>query len=260
VSCAHQQALLRGEAPGAPDAAHVAGCPDCGRLDAELRALDALAASLPAIAPPPALRDQVAAAMQDALRAPSPSSLRRVRRAWLGGTMSLTAAAALLLVALRDPPPPAAAPMVERGVGERAPDVALKIAVERQGQLGRLSQQGRYEAGDLLYFRGTVDQSAQVGLLRVDAAGARLVHAQALPAGEADLRRDGGPLAWRIDPGEGPAVWALVAGAAPPDSEALRSALASAYAGEDADAVCRGAVALGLRCAALAVATREAPR
>lgn len=259
MTCAHQQEVLRGESPGAVDDDHVAGCARCSALAAGLAEIDQLAALLPLLRAPPALLARTAALMQAEAAPPDraqPPPFRRRRRAWLGGTMSLSAAAALFLFVWPRPPTPDPTAMVERGVGDRTPEVGLKVAVERQGQLDRLNQAEEYAAGDILYFRGAVDQAADVALLRVDADGAQLVHRQALAAGDWDLTGAGGPLAWKIDPGESDAVWALIGDAGPLDAEAARSALAPAYDGGDPSAVCARAQHLGLRCAAVTVSTR----
>lgn len=171
------------------------------------------------------------------------------RRVGLAG--GLLAAALALFAILPGETPVDPDRFVQKGVGERLPDVALKVAVSRDGQVERHSTGTRYAPGDTLYFRAQVDQPAWVGLLRVDPSGAQLVHAEELPAGEADLRLGSGPLAWRIEEGEGSAVFALVATAGEPGPEALVSALGSVNA--DPGAVCAAVEALGARCAAVPV-------
>jgi hypothetical protein len=259
MSCLHQQQVLRGESPGEVDVDHLTGCEVCSALAVGLAEIDQLAAQLPELRVPPALSARTAALMQaeasQSTHAHSPS-LRRRRRAWLGGTMSLSAAAALFLFVWPKAPAPDPTTMVERGVGDRTPEVDLKVAVEHAGKLERLCQTAEYEAGDVLYFRGAVDQAAEVALLRVDAEGARMVHEQALTIGDWDLISNQVPLAWQIDPGESDAVWALLGAAGTIDAEAARKALASTYDNGDPQAVCARALQMGLRCAAVTVSTR----
>jgi hypothetical protein len=165
--------------------------------------------------------------------------------------LAAVAVAATALLALPTTPPPAdPGTLVERGVGERLPDVGLKVAVQRDGQLDRLSRDGAYGTGDTLYFRATVDDTAWLTLARIDATGAQTVHQQRLEPGEADLALDGGPLAWRLEPGEGDAAFALLATPGPISPAQVEAALSGTYTVGDPDAVCRRALSLGARCVA----------
>jgi hypothetical protein len=241
----------------------------------EIEALDGLARSLPPLVVPAELMARTRAAMAAELAAagdmtPAAASaaewpdeeppaaevvpLRPRRTGWTLGAVVALAAGALVFVALPDDPAPAPAErLVERGAGERLPDVALKVAV-RDGADTRRHEPGKaVAAGDELYFRAGVDQDADLALVRVDAAGAAVVHAQGAGAGEADLTLDGAPLAWAVEPGEGDAVFALLASGSDIDRAAVEGALGGAYDPEDPAAVCRAALDLGARCDATTV-------
>ncbi len=207
-------------------------------------------------APPPWTREQAANGAPSA--APSdfpPQPLRPRRRRWVSGVWILAAAAALLLVVRPTSSPPDVSTMVERGAGERQPDLALKLAARHGGALGRHATTTEYDVGDELFFRARVDQPTTVLLVRIDSASAKVVHRQALPADEVDLTLRDQPLAWRIEPGEQPAVFALVAAAQPLSDAVVEDALARTYDEHDDSAVCRAAEALGARCASTIVRT-----
>ena len=138
---------------------------------------------------------------------------------------------------------------MERGVGERLPDVALKVAVDQGGRVDRLARDASYGPGDTLYFRASVDDAA-LTLVRVDAEGAEVVHAQRVTAGDADLALASGPLGWRLDPGEQNAVFALLASPEPLSASQVATRLSASYTGGSPAAVCAAAQALGARCAA----------
>jgi hypothetical protein len=147
-------------------------------------------------------------------------------------------------------PVPDSSQMVERGLGERLPDIALKVAVDHDGELTRFSRESAYGPGDTLYFRATVDERAWLSLVRIDADGAAVFHQQQLSAGEADLALDSGPLAWKLEAGERDAVFAVLATPTPLDARVVEAALSGAYNGGDAAALCRHALQLDARCSA----------
>lgn len=217
--CTHTSAVLLGEAPWPGDDrvdAALAHCDDCRALHDALHELDDAAAALPVLGPEPALRDQTLALVMDELDPP------RRRRPWLrvlaGG---LAAAVAVVFLLPRSAAPPPTSELVERGAGERLPETALKIAVQTRSGLERLRTDRRYAPGDTLLFRAALDQPATVGLLRDSGDGAELLAVWQLPAGEHELTAGEGALAWRIEPGETTATYALLAGPADRDPAAL---------------------------------------
>lgn len=257
--------------------------PDPRPLSAgEIEALDALARELPPLHVPPELMARTRAAMAAELAAESVEptrpdaplsaatsavarrdeaqpaaevvSLRPRRVGWTLGAVAALAAGALVFIALPSEPTPAPAErLVERGSGERLPDVSLKVAVRRDGETRRHEPSRAVGTGDHLYFRAGVDQDARLQLVRVDARGAAVVHAQGAAAGEADLALDGAPLAWAVEPGEGDAIFAVLASGEGLDTAAVEGALGAAYDPADPDAACRAALSLGARCDATAV-------
>ena len=220
-----------------------------------LEAMDALVAAsnraAPA-APPPALADPPAPVVPAANASPAAGWRRTAPMVGLG--VALAAAAALVVVP-STPEPGDLDGMTERGVSARLPHVTLKVAVDRDGEVARLSRGAAYGPGDTLYFRASVDDAAWLSLVRVDAQGARMVHQQLVSSGEADLALDSGPLAWRVEPGETDAVFAVLAGRDWVAASEVEAALAGAYTGGDAPAVCAAARALDVRCAAELVRT-----
>lgn len=248
MSCDHVQAVLLGESPGGPVHDHLATCGECRALSEALGAVDDLAQDLPTIEPPAEL---ASATLEMVLCEMRPRRSGRSR--WWAGGAAVLAAAALALAVLPRPPPPDLSRLVERGVGERTPEVALKVAVDTSDGVARLSRDRAYHSGDTLYFRANVDTGAWVALVRVGATGAEVVHQQQVTAGEADLAFEGGPLAWRLDPGEGDAVFALLAATSPVDLAAVEAALSGAYDRQETDATCRAVLPLGLRCSAVRV-------
>lgn len=167
---------------------------------------------------------------------------------WALGVGALAAVALVLVAPQR--PVVETTELVERGVGDRLPDVDLKVAVDHGGQVGRLARDEAYGPGDTLYFRAAVDDDASLVLVRVDAGGAEVVHTQRVTAGEADLALASGPLGWRLDPGERDAVFALLASPLPLPAGRVVAGLSGSYAGGSPAAVCAAAQALPARCAA----------
>jgi hypothetical protein len=250
----------------------------------EIESLDALARSLPPLRVPPELLAQTRAAMAAELASETAASsdatttasvpastsaavrrdeappaaevvpLRPRRVGWTLGAVAALAAGALVFLAMPTEPAPAPADrLVERGSGERLPGVALKVAVRRDGATRRHDPSQSVGAGDELYFRAGVDQDARLQLVRVDAGGASVVHAQGAAAGEADLALDGAPLAWAVEAGESDAVFAVLASGTDLDAAVVEGALGAAYDPADPDAACRAALSLGARCDATTV-------
>lgn len=242
--CAHTSAVLLGEAPWPGDDrmdAALDHCEDCRALHEALHDVDSAAAALPVLAPPPQLRDQTLALVMDELAPP------RRRRPWLrvlaGG---LAAAAALVVLLPRRSAPPPPSELVERGVGERLPETALKIAVQTRSGLERLRTDRSYGPGDTLRFRASLDQPATVGLVRATGDDAELIAVWQLPAGEHELSADEGALAWRIEPGETTATFALLAG--PPDRDPAALDELAPRATESAGTLCAAARSSGWAC------------
>ena len=243
-------------------------------LDAdEIEALDARARALPPLVVPTDLMARTRAAMAAELESvvgPSEPSeemaaaqprataevvhLRVSRSRWPLGAVAALAAAAAMFVVIPDRTAPAPVDrLVERGAGERLPDVSLKVARKTGTDTRRHEPGSAVPVGTDLYFRVGVDQAAEVVLVRVDAKGARVVHAQGADAGESDLALDGAPLAWAVEPGEGDAVFALLASGTAIDHSGVEIALGSTDEPADPAAVCQAALALGTRCDATAV-------
>lgn len=223
-------------------------------------ALDAAATALPLLEVPAGLAgatlDAVLTEMRGASRllpstttpaAPLPAPANRPWR-WM---LAAGVVAALALVVVTPGPAPVdTTGLVERGMGERLPDVSLKVAVDRGGRVDRLARDVAYGPGATLYFRASVDDDAALTLVRVDATGAEVVHAQRVTAGDADLALASGPLGWRLDPGEQDAVFALLASPEPLSASQVATRLSGSYTGGSPAAVCSAAQALGARCAA----------
>jgi hypothetical protein len=228
--------------------------------------LDGLFVAMPELAPPPDLVARTLAAMAAEVAAADdtrdddapPNVVQlpaRRRAAWTFGAAAALAAAALVAISVPTEPNPAApGTLVPRGVGgERLPDAGLKVAVSHDGSLGRLRADQGASVGDTLYFRVAVDSEAWVGLVRVDATGAQVVHTQIMAAGEADLALESGPLAWQLEPGEQDAIFALLAAPTALEAAAVEAGLAAAYDLASPDAVCQAALPLGARCSAALV-------
>lgn len=224
--------------------------------------LSAAVADLPLLHPPRGLAKSTLEAVLAELRAdaaggapppvavPAPPVPPPANRPWRW-LVALGAAAAVALLAVPAPDPAVdTSQLVERGVGDRLPSVDLKVAVDQGGQVGRLSRDASYGAGDTLYFRAAVDDQATVTLVRVDAAGATVVHQQRVSPGEADLALGSGPLGWRLEPGEGDAIFAVLATLEPLPAAAVVDALQGAYTMGDPAVVCSAAHALNARCSA----------
>ncbi len=248
MSCEHVRAVLSGEAPAVPVEAHLAACPDCRAFAEELAAVDAAARALPEIPPPEPLVAATWAAVEAEMAPP-----RRARRwAWAGAGLAL-AAAALLAVRAPDPAPADPGTLVPRGSGEDLPAIELQAAVASGGRAARLARGAAVRPGETVYFRVHLDRPAWVGLVRLDAGGARLVHAGPVAAGAGELAAEGRPLGWRVEPGEGDAVFAVIAAPSALSPQRVEDALSGAYDADDPRRACRAAASLGARCDAVAV-------
>lgn len=280
MGCEHTQAVLQGEAPLVDTTDHLTGCDDCTALAAQLEQIDVAAQVLPlprvpadllaatraamaaeirleaaldALSPPPVPADLLAttrAAVSAAAAGAQPRPdnvvpLWRRGRVWAG----LAAAAAVLLLVI----PPETTPadpdtLIEKGFGSAHTDVALGVAVQSGSSTARLRVDRRYDPGDVLYFRSSTDRASEVLLVRIDAAGAAVIHQEQLDAGELDL-----PLSWTLETGEGDAIFALLASSEPVESARLESALSETWP----EPPCEQAADLGLSCESVFVGLRE---
>ncbi|MEC7949223.1 MAG: hypothetical protein VX265_16760, partial [Myxococcota bacterium] len=247
---------------------------------AEIASLDALARSLPPLRVPAALVAETQAAMRAEVEASRPregfaavargepsavpageaprsrrtGALHPRRVLWPASMVMAMAAGALVFLApSADPVPAPADRLIERGVGERLPDVSLKVAVKNRDETRRHDPTRAVGEGDQLYFRVRVDQAAELKLVRVDGDGAAVIHATGSAAGESDLRIEGMPVAWSVEAGEEDAVFAVLASGEGLTVDRVEAALGAADVARDADAVCRSALLLGARCDATIV-------
>lgn len=264
MSCPHTRAVLDGEAPHVDVSAHVHGCRDCRDHAAALDHVDAMFHNLQ---PPPlpgdlladtlAIIDDAFDAARDgelftALAPPAvPAALRartltavdaemgiRPARRWRrAAPLVLLAAAALLVVALPSDDAPDISTFSVKGPGASLPHLDLKVVVEQGGVLARYRADTPYHVGDAFYFRVSVDTPATATLLHIVGDEAVVVHAQPVEGlGDEDLRIDGQPLAWELEPGEQAASLVVLAGEPLPvesvglDGQATCAALASAFA------------------------------
>lgn len=209
---------------------------------------------------PPGLAEQTLAAClhpavpQHAAPPPAPVAANRPAPGWRVLVAVGAAAAALLVWVGARPEVGDPAQMTARGDAERAPQVALKMAARREGQLERLHADRAYSPGDTLYFRAWSDAPGWYALVVSDRAGLRLVQAGTLAPGEADLRLDTQLLAWVVEPGDSDASFALVSSPAALSEAALLDRMGrSSASAEDPQALCEAARRAGLGCDAARV-------
>ena len=250
MDCEHTRAVLQGEAPLVETTDHLASCDDCTALVAQLEEVDSAAQELPLPRVPADLLATTRAAVAAEVAGAQPAQdnvvpLWRRSRVWAG----LAAAAAVFLLVI----PPETAPadpdnLIEKGVGGARPDVALGVAVQSGDSTARLRVDQRYAPGDVLYFRSSTDRASEVLLVRIDAAGAAVIHQDQLSAGELDL-----PLSWTLETGEGDAIFALLASSEPVEPAHIESALSKTWP----EPPCEQAVGLGLSCESVFVELSE---
>jgi hypothetical protein len=240
---------------------------DARALADELAAIDAMAADLPDLAPPPHL-DAAILALIDVTPQDAPSSLPpaeaepeaapapanvapRRGRWWVYAASAITiAAVGLLAIGLPRSTDGIGNPddWTARGDMEAVAGVDLRLAVQApSGQIDRFERGHHYQAGDTLLFRYDAHAAGWVNLVRVSRDGAEIVHQQEVMAGTGDLRTDGGLVGYSFEPGEDSAVFALIRTDAPIDPDELADALAGK---PDVEGVCAAARGLGGRCAA----------
>ncbi len=238
-ACDHARSVLLGEAPG--DATtHLLTCGECRCLKGDLDGFDAMVAALPPLPVPPDLAEQtLQRVMDEALP-------RGSRLVWALYPFTALALAALGLMMVLPPAPPTPGELVQRGSGDRLPELALKIAVLDGDRVTRLRRGEQVRSGSRLSFRAFVDRTSRLTLLRTDAAGTTLVHAQDTDAGEVDLSAGRGLLLWELEPSDSGAVFSLVAGDL--DLAELTMALDGADDRGDPASICRAALGRGVRC------------
>lgn len=161
----------------------------------------------------------------------------------------LGAVATVLLVVHASPETGDVSSMTARGLDESTPTVALKMAAKQDGQLDRFRSDRDYGPGDVLYFRYQAGGDAWLHLVHATPDGVEVLDQRKVDAGEADLSgRDGQPLAWTVEEGDGSSVFALVTSNDVLDAEALEQALQVSGNTQDPGALCTAAARAGLQC------------
>ena len=219
-------------------------------LQWDFERIEAAAAELEICPVPSALRLRVLAEVertpQDKPR-PVPAN-----SPWRWG-VPMVAAAAVFFLAVRwvAPEPPIGDPsqMVARGVdGVVLPAIDLRIAVRgSDGGVDRLHRGEAYRAGSTLLFRYDAASQVWLHLIRVDGAGAKLLHAARVPEGAGDIMTSDGRLGYELEHGEDRAVFALIAHSEDLSELDVGARLA---VGVHPASVCAAARELGARCAA----------
>lgn len=158
-------------------------------------------ASLGGVEPPERLQQRTLAAY----RAERARDGRRNRVVAAVGM--LTMAALTLLVVQEEPTVGDPATMVERGAGEAAAAVSVKVAVTRAGRpdaAERFASTQRYSVGDTLHFRVSASKPLTL-TLRHDHA---TLWTGPVPEGESDL-----PVGYALEPSAGPSRLVFEGGA-----------------------------------------------
>jgi hypothetical protein len=215
MNAALREWLLDG-GPRPEDAdALLAADPEASGLARDLASLDAAVAALPLLRAPPDLSARTLAAALSVPQDP-PEVANRPFRRWfaVSGALLLVAAMMLLAVGLTRPAPspefggigdPSA--FVPRGAPSNG-HVGLRIAVQRDGVVSRLDDAPK--PGDNLLFRYDVDRAGSLHLLQFTSRAAKEIGRTNASPGTADFPSDAGLLAWEVDAGDPPSVFALV--------------------------------------------------
>ena len=172
----------------------------------------------------------------------------------------LGVAAAALLVVHGSPETGDVSSMTARGLEASTPAVALKMAAERDGSLERFRDDQAYQAGDVLFFRYSVDGEGWVNLVHAGPEGVAVLTQEAIVPGEADLTHAGQQVRWRIEDGDPDSVFALVTTNEPVAAQTLQaelSALLESGQTVDPQDLCAAAAQTGRRCDAVRVDTTE---
>ena len=217
------------------------------RIAEDLRRIDAAAQLLGNHAAPPELCTRVLEAVAQEPQEENPAANSPIWRWIAAATTIAVAALALFMVMQPNGTVGDKANFVPRGVEDAAMHtVGVRLAVQppHNPSAERFSRGKRYDPGTVLFFRYDAGQQTVLHLIRVDAAGATLLHTQVAAPGSADLMTAGDLVGYELEIGEGPAVFALIA-----HSEPLQDASVFAVDPE-VQAVCAAAAALGAGCAA----------
>ena len=231
--------------------------PEAARLSSELEAIDLAAAALPHLPPPPERVEHVLrmvegqASMPPAI-VPAPPSPRGIPQRWfIAGLVGLSAAAVALFVATSPTvtmgPIGDSSNFVYRGHEGPLTGIGLRMVVDHGEGIHRFERGQRYRAGQALLFRYDAEPGAWLQLVRVDDAGATLLHTQRAAGASGDLETQGLPFGYVLESGERAAVYALLRVESPEEAASIAEALAvRAEPGH----VCAAAFELNARCVA----------
>jgi hypothetical protein len=244
----------------------IAADPDAQRVAAELDRVQAAVRDLPVAPRSPELDrlvlDRVSRfpqgekarpmrdmALGDPSPVPKPANPMRKAWPWLAG-FGIAAAA---LIGLRFVPvswtsqdPPQKGELVQKGVQEpTAPEVGLRMSVQKGEKTTRFKRGRMLADGDTLFFRADSSAAGHVYLVRVDQDGAEVLTDQDVSGGTADLRAGEGLFGYDVEAGESEAIFAVIQGTKPIPVNDLEKALS---VGPDAAKVCAAAAELDARC------------
>lgn len=204
---------------------------------------------------PPGLAERTLSAV-DAAREIEPAPANKPRR-WIPLVVAgLAVAAATLLVVRAAPETGDVSSMTARGLDETTPEVALKMAAERDGKVGRFRDDMTYRAGDALYFRYQMGSDGWVHLVHASPDGVEVLSQSGVTRGEDDLTVQGHQVVWRLEEGDPSAVFALVSTRDDVDAKQLAGELEDRLQpGQTVDPadLCQAAAETGRRCDAVYV-------
>ena len=116
-----------------------------------------------------------------------------------------------------------------------------------EGEVQRFARNKHYAPLNTLQFRYDASGDGWLHLVRVDHAGASLLHTQSIDSVSGDLQTIGGTVGYELEEGESAAVFALIRTSEPLDSASVDETFS---VGIDVEAVCRAARQMGARCSA----------
>ncbi|MCP4810655.1 MAG: hypothetical protein GY913_18430 [Proteobacteria bacterium] len=204
---------------------------------------------------PAGLADSTLAAVR-ASRQSEPLAANRPSRWKAFVVAGLAVAAATLLVVRAAPETGDVSSMTARGLDETTPEVALKMAAERDGKVDRFRDDMTYRAGDALYFRYQMASDGWVHLVHAGPTGVEVLSQSGVSRGEDDLTVSGHQVVWRLEEGDPSAVFALVSTREDIDAATLARELEDRLqAGQtvEPDDLCQAAAETGRRCDAVFV-------